>query len=113
MLDMLVILCLPYKTLYLAHVTNLIFGFSSQQDEELYQLFCSIKQLESSVEAVRVVRDRHTSLGKGIAYVLFKTRVCLVLCLYLYNIYQCTICLRNNKLLLIDVIVYSGMWRTF
>ncbi|KMS97583.1 hypothetical protein BVRB_5g125540 [Beta vulgaris subsp. vulgaris] len=44
------------------------------KDEELYQLFCSIKQLESSVEAVRVVRDRHTSLGKGIAYVLFKTR---------------------------------------
>ncbi|XP_021765630.1 RNA-binding protein 34-like [Chenopodium quinoa] len=44
------------------------------KDEELYQLFCNTKQLESSVEAVRVIRDRHTSLGKGIAYVLFKTR---------------------------------------
>jgi len=49
----------------------------SLQDEELYQLFCGIKQLESAVEAVRVIRDRATSLGKGIAYVLFKTRVCL------------------------------------
>ncbi|XP_057521049.1 nucleolar protein 12 [Amaranthus tricolor] len=44
------------------------------KDEELYQLFCSIKQLESSVEAVRVIRDRQSGLGKGIAYVLFKTR---------------------------------------
>uniref|UniRef100_A0A7N0TYZ1 RRM domain-containing protein n=1 Tax=Kalanchoe fedtschenkoi TaxID=63787 RepID=A0A7N0TYZ1_KALFE len=44
------------------------------QDEELYRLFCGIKQLESSVEAVRVIRDPHSSLGKGIAYVLFKTR---------------------------------------
>lgn len=44
------------------------------KDEELYQLFCGIKQLESSVEAVRVIRDRATSVGKGIAYVLFKTR---------------------------------------
>ncbi|KAL2901304.1 RNA-binding protein 34 [Bienertia sinuspersici] len=44
------------------------------KDEELYQLFCGIKQLESSIEAVRVIRDRQTSLGKGIAYVLFKTR---------------------------------------
>ncbi|XP_021768209.1 RNA-binding protein 34-like [Chenopodium quinoa] len=44
------------------------------KDEELYQLFCNTRQLESSVEAVRVIRDRHTSLGKGIAYVLFKTR---------------------------------------
>ncbi|KAH9606091.1 hypothetical protein KSS87_017731 [Heliosperma pusillum] len=44
------------------------------KDEELYQLFSGIKELESSVEAVRVIRDRHTSLGKGIAYVLFKTR---------------------------------------
>lgn len=44
------------------------------KDEELYRLFCGIKQLESSVEAVRVIRDPGTSLGKGIAYVLFKTR---------------------------------------
>ncbi|XP_010274273.1 PREDICTED: nucleolar protein 12 [Nelumbo nucifera] len=44
------------------------------KDEELYQLFCGINQLESNIEAVRVIRDPHTSVGKGIAYVLFKTR---------------------------------------
>ncbi|KAK7407148.1 hypothetical protein VNO78_08823 [Psophocarpus tetragonolobus] len=44
------------------------------KDEELYQLFCSISNLESSVEAVRVVRDPHLNVGKGIAYVLFKTK---------------------------------------
>ncbi|KAL2531160.1 RNA-binding (RRM/RBD/RNP motif) family protein [Abeliophyllum distichum] len=44
------------------------------KDEEIYQLFTGIKNLEASVEAVRVVRDPGTSLGKGIAYVLFKTR---------------------------------------
>ncbi|RRT33520.1 hypothetical protein B296_00056640 [Ensete ventricosum] len=45
------------------------------QDEELYQLFCGVSEIESNVEAIRVVRDPQTSLGKGIAYVLFKTRV--------------------------------------
>ncbi|KAL2506244.1 RNA-binding (RRM/RBD/RNP motif) family protein [Abeliophyllum distichum] len=45
------------------------------KDEEIYQLFTGIKNLEASVEAVRVVRDPGTSLGKGIAYVLFKTRL--------------------------------------
>ncbi|GMH28805.1 hypothetical protein Nepgr_030648 [Nepenthes gracilis] len=44
------------------------------KDEELYQLFCCINQLESSVEGVRVIRDPHTSMGKGIAYILLKTR---------------------------------------
>ncbi|BAT99622.1 uncharacterized protein HKW66_Vig0153430 [Vigna angularis] len=44
------------------------------KDEELYQLFCGISNLESSVEAVRVVRDAHLNVGKGIAYVLFKTK---------------------------------------
>ncbi|CAI9780759.1 unnamed protein product [Fraxinus pennsylvanica] len=44
------------------------------KDEEIYQLLSGIKNLEASVEAVRVVRDPGTSLGKGIAYVLFKTR---------------------------------------
>lgn len=47
----------------------------SLQDEELYQLFCSIPNLGTSVEAVRVVRDPHLNVGKGIAYVLFKTKV--------------------------------------
>lgn len=44
------------------------------KDEEIYQLFCNMDKLESSIEAVRVIRDSNTSLGKGIAYVLFKTR---------------------------------------
>ncbi|KAK2662548.1 hypothetical protein Ddye_001122 [Dipteronia dyeriana] len=44
------------------------------KDEEIYQLFCGLKNLESSVEAVRVIRHSHMRLGKGIAYVLFKTR---------------------------------------
>ncbi|XP_010933453.1 nucleolar protein 12 [Elaeis guineensis] len=44
------------------------------KDEELYQLFCGVSPSEYTVEAVRVIRDPHTSLGKGIAYVLFKTR---------------------------------------
>ncbi|KAJ4829390.1 hypothetical protein Tsubulata_014533 [Turnera subulata] len=43
------------------------------KDEELYQLFSGIKDLESSIEAVRVIRDQNVGLGKGIAYVLFKT----------------------------------------
>ncbi|XP_042024196.1 RNA-binding protein 34-like [Salvia splendens] len=43
------------------------------KDEEIYQLFSNIKNLETSVEAVRVIRDPGSSLGKGIAYVLFKT----------------------------------------
>ncbi|KAK7309634.1 hypothetical protein RJT34_06522 [Clitoria ternatea] len=44
------------------------------KDEELYQLFCGLSNMESSIEAVRVVRDPHLNVGKGIAYVLFKTR---------------------------------------
>ncbi|XP_073124390.1 uncharacterized protein [Henckelia pumila] len=44
------------------------------KDEEIYQLFSGIKNLENSIEAVRVIRDPGTSLGKGIAYVLFKTK---------------------------------------
>ncbi|XAR70651.1 hypothetical protein NMG60_11027569 [Bertholletia excelsa] len=44
------------------------------KDEEIYQLFCGIKDLESSIEAIRVIRDPGTSVGKGIAYILFKTR---------------------------------------
>ncbi|GFZ16648.1 RNA-binding (RRM/RBD/RNP motifs) family protein [Actinidia rufa] len=47
---------------------------SDVKDEEIYQLFSGIKDLESSIEAIRVIRDSGTSVGKGIAYVLFKTR---------------------------------------
>lgn len=45
------------------------------QDEEIYQLFSGLANMNSSIEAIRVVRDPGTSLGKGIAYVLFKTKV--------------------------------------
>ncbi|XP_062213063.1 uncharacterized protein LOC133913812 [Phragmites australis] len=44
------------------------------KDEELYQLFCGSTGSEGNVEAIRVIRDPNSSLGKGIAYVLFKTR---------------------------------------
>ncbi|XP_057511467.1 nucleolar protein 12-like [Actinidia eriantha] len=44
------------------------------KDEEIYQLCSGIKDLESSIEAIRVIRDPGTSVGKGIAYILFKTR---------------------------------------
>lgn len=44
------------------------------KDEEIYQLFSGMKEFGSSIEAVRVIRDPNTLLGKGIAYVLFKTR---------------------------------------
>lgn len=44
------------------------------KDEELYQLFCGLSLSEPNVEAVRVIRDPNTSIGKGIAYVLFNTR---------------------------------------
>ena len=45
------------------------------QDEELYQLFCGIENVGSSVEAVRVIRDPNVNIGKGFAYVFFKTKV--------------------------------------
>ncbi|XP_024987026.1 RNA-binding protein 34 [Cynara cardunculus var. scolymus] len=44
------------------------------KDEELYQLFTGFNNLKDSIEAIRVVRDPGTSMGKGIAYVLFTTR---------------------------------------
>ncbi|KAL6909583.1 hypothetical protein ACP4OV_001864 [Aristida adscensionis] len=44
------------------------------KDEEIYQVFCSSSGSEGDVEAIRVIRDPGSSLGKGIAYVLFKTR---------------------------------------
>ncbi|GAB4834759.1 hypothetical protein Ancab_033024 [Ancistrocladus abbreviatus] len=46
---------------------------NKRTDEEICQLFYGISRLQSSIEAIRVVRDPHTSWGKGIAYVLFKT----------------------------------------
>ena len=40
-------------------------------------------QLENSVDAVRVVRDSRTRIGKGIAYVMFKSRVAALTALQL------------------------------
>lgn len=48
------------------------------QDEEVIQAFAGAaapEELQGSVEAVRVVRDKTTGLGKGIAYVMFKSKV--------------------------------------
>ena len=45
-------------------------------DEDVIRLFNKNKEypdLRKSVEAVRVVRDRKTTMGKGIGFVLFKT----------------------------------------
>ncbi|KAL6979895.1 hypothetical protein U1Q18_021551 [Sarracenia purpurea var. burkii] len=44
------------------------------KDEEIYQLFSGINGLESSIEAIRVIRDSGTTVGKSSAHVLFKTR---------------------------------------
>uniref|UniRef100_A0A0D3AUQ9 RRM domain-containing protein n=1 Tax=Brassica oleracea var. oleracea TaxID=109376 RepID=A0A0D3AUQ9_BRAOL len=43
--------------------------------EEVYPLFTGKSNLENNVEAVRVIRDPHLNIGKGIAYVLFETRI--------------------------------------
>ena len=48
------------------------------QEEDLIRVFNSgddYPALEGSVEAVRVVRDQHCRVGKGIAYILFRTKV--------------------------------------
>lgn len=41
--------------------------------------------LEGSVEAVRVVRDRHCRVGKGIAYILFRTKVAALAALRMHG----------------------------
>jgi hypothetical protein len=59
------------------------------QNEELIQFFCSPEALEGNpelepdaksgkpaVEGVRIVRDSATALGKGFAFVLFRSQVC-------------------------------------
>lgn len=53
----------------------------------MYQKFCGSSGSEGDVEAIRVVRDPDTSLGKGIAYVLFKTRVQSFT--FLFHLVQC------------------------
>ena len=48
------------------------------QDEEVITLFSDASvapELQGAVEAVRVVRDPATNIGKGFAFVLFKTKV--------------------------------------
>ncbi|KAH9318183.1 hypothetical protein KI387_019952, partial [Taxus chinensis] len=59
-----------YDTKRTIFVGNLPFDV---KDEELYQLFAGITSMGSGVEAVRVIRDPQTSMGKGFAYVLFKS----------------------------------------
>ena len=47
------------------------------EEEEIIELFDSanhLPQIQGEIEAVRVVHDKSTGLGKGIGYVLFKTK---------------------------------------
>eukprot|EP00898_Chlorokybus_atmophyticus_P003210 jgi/Chlat1/3890/Chrsp26S04171 len=51
------------------------------EEDELIKLFNgksstieAVSELSNQVEAVRVVRDAHTNAGKGIAFILFKTK---------------------------------------
>ncbi|CAN6847807.1 unnamed protein product [Brassica oleracea] len=37
-------------------------------DEEVYQLFTGKSNLENNVEAVRVIRDPHLNIGKGVLF---------------------------------------------
>ncbi|KAI3822325.1 hypothetical protein L1987_09914 [Smallanthus sonchifolius] len=60
-----------YDTKRTVFIGNLPFDV---KDEELYQLFNGFNNLKDCIEAIRVVRDPGTSMGKGIAYVLFTTR---------------------------------------
>ncbi|KAL6770879.1 hypothetical protein ACKKBF_B33070 [Auxenochlorella protothecoides x Auxenochlorella symbiontica] len=49
----------------------------SVEDEDVIRFFSDgsiSSELRTGIEAVRVVRDRKTTLGKGIAFILYKTR---------------------------------------
>lgn len=49
------------------------------QDEDVIAHFNSathVPELIGAVEAVRLVRDRATNIGKGFGFVLFRTKVC-------------------------------------
>ncbi|XP_076956428.1 uncharacterized protein LOC143631601 [Bidens hawaiensis] len=60
-----------YDTKRTVFIGNLPFDV---KDEELYELFAGFNNLKDCIEAIRVVRDPGTSMGKGIAYLLFTTR---------------------------------------
>ncbi|KAL8053427.1 hypothetical protein ABFX02_05G069900 [Erythranthe guttata] len=81
---------LLYDTKRTVFIGNLPFDV---KDEEVYKLFCGMKTLETSVEAVRVIRDPGLNVGKGIAYVLFKTAEAANLVLRKRNVW-----LRNREL---------------
>lgn len=75
---MLIFACVGFQFRIIVVIWTYIYFFVLHfffQDEELYQLFSGIGNLGSCIEAIRVIRHSHISLGKGIAYVLFKTRV--------------------------------------
>ena len=58
------------------------------QDEDLISVFNSGEEhpaLEGAVEAVRVVRDHHCRVGKGIAYILFRSKVAALAALRLHG----------------------------
>lgn len=61
------------------------------KEEDLISVFNSSAQamaLENAVEAVRIVRDSKTRVGKGIAYLLFKSKVAAIAALEL-NGFDC------------------------
>ncbi|XP_076898201.1 uncharacterized protein LOC143551706 [Bidens hawaiensis] len=60
-----------YDTKRTVFIGNLPFDV---KDEELYQLFTGFSNLKDCIEAIRVVRDPGTSMGNGVAYVLFTTK---------------------------------------
>lgn len=56
------------------------------QEEDLISIYNSGQEqpaMEGAVEAVRIVRDNHSRIGKGIAYVLFRTKVAALAALQL------------------------------
>lgn len=58
------------------------------QEEDLISMFNSGEEhpaLEGAVEAVRVVRDHHCRVGKGIAYILFRTKVAALAALRMHG----------------------------
>lgn len=62
--------------------------FADVQEEDLINVFHSGDEhpaLEGAVEAVRVVRDPHCRVGKGIAYVLFRTKLAATAALRLHG----------------------------
>lgn len=73
----------------------------------MYQLFCGTNNQESGVEAIRIIRDSNVGLGKGIAYVLFKTKVWAFCFQYLMNHLLSTFL--ESKYFINSEVIYLGL----